>query len=83
MRQGSETFAMKFDVVLHFSILHERSSTNAMNFRRPTLVALTVARSMDPAGPRKGLIVRRFDSHEDPTRLGTELAVEASKQKVR
>ena len=29
---------------------------------------------MGPAGPRKGLIARRFDSHEDPTRLGFGLA---------
>ena len=66
---------MKFDVfLLHFSMLYERSSKNAMNFRRPTLVALTIVGSMGPVGPRKGLIVRRFDSHEDPTRLGFGLA---------
>ena len=74
VRQGSQTFAMKIDVFCNFfSILYERSSENAMHFRRPTLVTLTIVRSMGPAGPRKGLIVRRFDSHEDPTRLGLGL----------
>ena len=54
---------------------YARSSKNAMKIRRPTLVALTLVRSMGPVGPRKGLIVRRFDGHEDPTRLGLGLGL--------